>query len=72
MLVDQATAIIARHRKHDPAKCMPGKCTCMAAAIDVILLLQEYHAAERNQLAEMLADRTDELQRLKRLVGEEA
>ena len=41
--------------------------------VDQIVALFEQHNADKiNRLTDMLADRTDELIRLKRLVGEEA
>lgn len=42
-----------------------------ALALNIVGTVEQANAAERNRLSEMLADRTDELIRLRRLVGEE-
>ena len=42
-------------------------------AVDQIMaLFEQHHADDHNRLTEMLADRTDELIRLRRLVGDDA
>ena len=40
--------------------------------VAAITLMDAYYSERINKLSEMLMERTDELQRLKRLVGEEA
>ena len=40
--------------------------------VTIIALMDEHYHARLNKLAEMLDERTTELQRLQRLVGEEA
>ena len=72
MLIEQVTSIIAQTRGHDPSKCPAQGCQCLKAAIKIVSLLQQVHADDRNRLSEMLDRRTTELQRLQRLVGEEA
>lgn len=62
---------IAKVRGHDRAKCN-DKCQCYPLALEIVALLEHHHADDRNRLSEMLMERTDELNRLKRLVGEEA
>ena len=71
MLIDQIAEMIAKERGHNRALCN-DKCNCFKLACDIVALTEAAQAADRNRLAEMLADRTDELIRLKRLVGEEA
>jgi hypothetical protein len=71
MLVEQIAEMIAKERGHKRELCN-DKCRCLRLAYDIAYLAQLVHSEERNRLAEMLADRTDELIRLKRLVGEEA
>ena len=71
MLTDQIAEMIAKDRGHRRDLCN-DKCQCFRLAGDIIALTEVAHAKEHNRLAEMLADRTDELIRMKRLVGEEA
>lgn len=70
-LINEIANRIARVRGHDRAKCN-DKCQCYPLALDIVALLEQHHADDRNRLSEMLMERTDELNRLKRLVGEEA
>lgn len=62
---------IASVRGHNLGKCN-DKCQCYPLALEIVALLEQHHADDRNRLSEMLMERTDELNRLKRLVGEEA
>lgn len=62
---------IAKVRGHDRAKCN-HKCQCYPLALEIVALLEQHHADDRNRLSGMLMERTDELNRLRRLVGEEA
>jgi hypothetical protein len=71
MLIDQIAEMIAKERGHRRDLCN-DKCHCFRLAWEIVGVTEAAHAADRNRLAEMLADRTDELIRLKRLVGEEA
>jgi hypothetical protein len=70
-MIDEVTNMIAKVRNHNPELCNE-KCQCRPLAAQIILLIQQHHANDQNRLTEMLADRTDELIRLKRLVGDEA
>lgn len=70
-LINEIANKIAHVRGHDRAKCNK-KCQCYPLALDIVAHIERTYAIERNRLTEMLADRTDELIRLKRLVGEEA
>ena len=62
---------IANARGHYLA-CCNHKCQCYALALEIVALFEQTYADDRNRLSEMLMERTDELNRLKRLVGEEA
>ena len=70
-LINDIADKIAHVRGHDRAKCN-DKCQCYPLALDIVSLFERTYALEHNRLTEMLADRTDELIRLKRLVGDEA
>lgn len=41
-------------------------------ALEIVALFEQSYADDRNRLSQMLMERTDELNRLRRLVGEEA
>lgn len=71
MLVEQIAEMIAKERGHKRELCN-DKCRCLRLAYDIAYLAQLVHAADRNRLSQMLMERTDELIRLRRLVGEEA
>lgn len=62
---------IARARGHDLSRCN-DKCQCYPLALEIVALFEQSYADDRNRLSQMLMERTDELNRLKRLVGEEA
>jgi len=62
---------IARARGHNLSRCN-DKCQCYALALEIVALFEQTYADDRNRLSQMLMERTDELNRLKRLVGEEA
>lgn len=70
-LINEIAEKIARVRGHDRAKCN-AQCQCYPLALDIVALFERTYADDRNRLSEMLMERTDELQRLKRLVGDEA
>ena len=71
MLIDQIAEMIAKERGHRRELCN-DKCHCYRLAVSIVALTEVAHSADRNRLAEMLDERTTELQHLKRLVGEEA
>jgi hypothetical protein len=71
MLIDQITEMIAKERGHRRDLCN-DKCHCFRLAWEIVGVTERAYAANLNELTEMLADRTDELIRLKRLVGDEA
>lgn len=70
-LINEIADKIAKVRGHDRAKCN-DKCQCYPLALEIVALLDQHYADDRNRLSQMLMERTDELNRLKRLVGEEA
>jgi hypothetical protein len=70
-LINDIADKIAHVRGHDRAKCN-DKCQCYPLALDIVSLFERTYSDDRNRLTQMLADRTDELIRLKRLVGDEA
>lgn len=65
MFVEQVAKMLNGFDGSDPAECYD-------LALKIVVAAQQLQAADRNKLAEMLDRRTTELQRLKRLVGEEA
>lgn len=70
-LINQIAEMIAKERGHDRALCN-DRCHCYRLALSIVAVVQQEYATDYNRMAEKLADRTDELIRLKRLVGEEA
>lgn len=68
-MINEIADMIAEVRGHDRAKCN-AKCQCYPLAIDIVALFYRTYDEERNRLSEALADRTDELVRLRRLVGD--
>lgn len=70
-LIPAIADMIAASRNHNRHHCN-DKCQCYALALEIVALFEQSYADDRNRLSQMLMERTDELNRLKRLVGEEA
>jgi hypothetical protein len=71
-VTQQVTGIIAGIRGHKPEKCKPDTCQCMAAAEEIVQLLQHKHAERVDELTEKLFDAREAIRSYKQFFGEEA
>jgi len=68
-LINEIADMIAAERGHTRTLCN-DKCHCYRLACDIVALTEVAHAARLNATQELLDQRTTEIQRLRRFVGE--